>query len=114
MTRPVEEEIELELATLARVGDELVDRELLSPDGDQEAMVVALHRLLALCPARMLGVSLSDLIGDRRIINQPGTSDEYPNWRVPLSGPDGVPISLEDVMAAALPRRIAARMLSRG
>jgi len=75
-------------------------------------MVVALHRFLALTPSKMLGGALADLIGDRRIINQPGTSNEYPNWRVPLSGPDGVPILLEDVMKAALPRRIAARMLN--
>ena len=29
--------------------------------------------------------------------NQPGTTDEYPNWRVPLTGPDGRPVMLEDV-----------------
>lgn len=29
--------------------------------------------------------------------NQPGTTNEYPNWRVPLSGPDGAPMWLEDV-----------------
>ncbi len=112
LTRPVEEEFEQELAMLAMVGEELIDRGLLAPDGDQEAMVVALHRYLAQTPSKMLGVALADLIGDRRIINQPGTSNEYPNWRVPLAGPDGVPILLEDVMKAALPRRIAARMLN--
>ena len=42
--------------------------------------------------------ALADLVGDRRIINQPGTSDEYPNWRLPLAGPDGVPLPLEDVL----------------
>ena len=51
--------------------------------------MVALHRYLRLTPSRMLGVALADLVGDRRIINQPGTSDEYPNWRLPLTGPDG-------------------------
>lgn len=114
LTRPVEEETEQELATLAMVGEELIDRGLLAPDGDQEAMVLALHRFLAQTSAKMLGVALADLVGDRRIINQPGTNDEYPNWRVPLAGGDGRPISLEDVMRAALPRRIAARMLHQG
>ena len=33
--------------------------------------------------------------------NQPGTIDEYPNWRVPLSGPDGDPILLEQVFSSA-------------
>ena len=93
------------------VGEELIDRGLLAPGGDQGAMVVALHRFLAQTPAKMLGVALADLVGDRRIINQPGTNDEYPNWRLPLADGDGQPISLEDVMKAALPRRIAARML---
>ena len=111
LTRPVEEETEQELATLAMVGEELIDRGLLAPGGDQGAMVVALHRFLAQTPAKMLGVALADLVGDRRIINQPGTNDEYPNWRLPLADGDGQPISLEDVMKAALPRRIAARML---
>jgi 4-alpha-glucanotransferase len=114
LTRPVAEETEQELATLAMVGEELIDRGLLAPEGDQEAMVVALHRFLAQTPAKMLGVALADLVGDRRIINQPGTNDEYPNWRVPLAGADGRPITLDAAMAAALPRRIAARMLHGG
>lgn len=25
------------------------------------------------------------------------TTDEYPNWRVPLTGPDGQPMLLEDI-----------------
>ena len=51
----------------------------------------ALHRYLTLTPARLLCVALTDAVGDRRTQNQPGTTDEYPNWRVPLSGPDGAP-----------------------
>ena len=34
---------------------------------------------------------------DRRTQNQPGTTDEYPNWRVRLTGPDGRAVMLEDV-----------------
>ena len=45
-------------------------------------------------------------MGERRTQNQPGTTNEYPNWRVPLAGPDGNRIFLEDVFtdrrAAAL------------
>ena len=70
--------------------------------------MVALHRYLRLTPSRMLGVALADLVGDRRIINQPGTSDEYPNWRLPLTGPDGALLPLEDGAhrrARAAPRR---------
>ena len=35
------------------------------------------------------GVSLADAVGDRRPQNLPGTTDEYPNWRVPLCDGDG-------------------------
>lgn len=60
-------------------------------------MVVALHRLAAWSPARLLAVSLPDLVGDVVTQNQPGTNDEYPNWRIPLCGADGKPVLLEDL-----------------
>ena len=75
----------------------LVERGSLEPDADVEATVAALHCYLARTPARLLCVALTDAVGDRRTQNQPGTTDEYPNWRVPLSGPDGEPMLLEDV-----------------
>jgi 4-alpha-glucanotransferase len=52
-------------------------------------------------------VAVPDLVGDRRSVNQPGTQDEYPNWRVPLSGPEGEPVLLEDIVGAELPRLLA-------
>ena len=36
---------------------------------------------------KLLALSLADAVGDVRTQNQPGTTDEYPNWRVPLGGP---------------------------
>ena len=51
-------------------------------------------------PSRLLCVALTDAVGDRQAQNQPGTLDEYPNWRVPLTGPDGSPMLLEDVLAS--------------
>jgi 4-alpha-glucanotransferase len=77
---------------------ELRERGLLEEGGGVEEVVRALHRYLALTPARLLSVALTDAVGDRRTQNQPGTTDEYPNWRVPLSGPDGKPLRLEDLM----------------
>jgi len=50
-------------------------------DGD---VVVAMHAALAASPARLLGVSLYDVLGEVRQPNMPGTVDEYPNWRLPL------------------------------
>jgi 4-alpha-glucanotransferase len=99
LTRPVEQELaaaEAEqaawLAELRRVG-------LLSKHADEEQTVLALHQYLGRTPSRLLGLALTDAVGDKRTQNQPGTTDEYPNWRVPLSGPDGRPILLEDVFS---------------
>jgi 4-alpha-glucanotransferase len=97
LTRPVAEELEDDrvqqaawMAELRRVG-------LLDDEAGLEETVVALHQYLGRTPSRLLGVSLTDAVGDRRTQNQPGTTDEYPNWRLPLAGPDGRPMLLEDV-----------------
>jgi 4-alpha-glucanotransferase len=68
--------------------------------------VLALYRYLGRTPSKLLALSLADAVGDVRTQNQPGTIDEYPNWRVPLRGPDNRKLLLEDVFrdpqAAAL------------
>ncbi|HEY5148556.1 MAG TPA: 4-alpha-glucanotransferase, partial [Mycobacterium sp.] len=69
-------------------------------DADVQATVLALHRYLTWTPSKLICVALSDLVGDRRTQNQPGTIDEYPNWRVPLAGPDGRLLPLEDVFTS--------------
>jgi 4-alpha-glucanotransferase len=102
LTRPVEEERAVEEAAIQRVRSVLAERGLLGEGPGMEAMLVGLHRWLAQTPSRMLAVALPDLVGDRRAINQPGTSDEYPNWRLPLAGPDGHPIDLDDIREAEL------------
>ncbi|MBW8484182.1 4-alpha-glucanotransferase [Actinomadura parmotrematis] len=66
-------------------------------DRHDAEVVAALHGLLAATPARLLGVALADAVGERRTQNQPGTVDEYPNWRVPLAGPGGTPLLLDDL-----------------
>ncbi|WP_336052284.1 4-alpha-glucanotransferase [Streptomyces sp. CA2R101] len=80
---------------------ELVRRGLL-PEGaaDEEAAVRAVHRFLLRTPARMVGVWLPDAVGDRRPQNLPGTWQEYPNWRLPIAGPDGRPCTLEELAAS--------------
>jgi 4-alpha-glucanotransferase len=55
-------------------------------------------RFLADTPARLLMVSLEDVLGDVEQVNLPGTIDEHPNWRRRLSVP------LEDLLkSSALP-----------
>jgi 4-alpha-glucanotransferase len=102
LTRPVEAELESDraelaawLAELRRVG--LLGENDSEHEQDPEPIVLALHRYLGRTPSRLLGVALTDAVGDRRTQNQPGTTDEYPNWRVPLTGPDGRRVMLEDV-----------------
>lgn len=70
--------------------------------------VEALYRYLVRSRARLLNVALTDLIGDTRIQNQPGTSWEYPNWRIPLSGTDGRPVLLQDALATPRAEGLAA------
>ena len=97
LTRPVEQELAAAEAERAAWIAELRRVGLLSKHADVEETVLALHKYLGRTPSRLLGLALTDAVGDQRTQNQPGTTDEYPNWRVPLSGPDGRPVLLEDV-----------------
>ena len=107
LTRPLDEEVAADEAERESWLDEVRSRGLLPPGADSEQTVEALHRYLTLTPARLLCVALTDAVGDRRTQNQPGTTDEYPNWRVPLSGPDERPMLLEDVLASDRAMRLA-------
>lgn len=111
LTRPAEEELasdriqqEAWLAELRRVG-------LLGESTDDvEQVVVALYRYLGRTPSKLLALSLADAVGDLRTQNQPGTTDEYPNWRVPLRGPDGRKLLLEDVFEDPIAATLAEAM----
>ncbi|BBY83635.1 4-alpha-glucanotransferase [Mycolicibacterium pulveris] len=106
LTRPAEEELAADRRQQAAWLDELRRVGLLGGSPGVDEIVGALHRYLGRTPSRLLTLSLADAVGDRRTQNQPGTTDEYPNWRVPLSGPDGTKRLVEDVFtndrAAAL------------
>jgi 4-alpha-glucanotransferase len=87
----------------------LVQEGLLPGEGrpDPDAFTAALYGYLAKTPALLIGVSLAEAVGERRSQNMPGTTTEYPNWRLPLSGPDGAPVLLEDLPANARVRAVA-------
>jgi 4-alpha-glucanotransferase len=72
-----------------------------------EEFTVALYAYLTRTPAMLIGVSLADAAGDRRPQNMPGTVDEYPNWRIPLTDRDGKPVLLEDLPGHAGIRTVA-------
>jgi 4-alpha-glucanotransferase len=58
---------------------------LTTPDSTPEEIVVAMHGALARTPCRLVVASLYDVLGELRQPNLPGTTDEYPNWRMPLA-----------------------------
>jgi 4-alpha-glucanotransferase len=125
LTRPFEDELAVDraeqeawLSELRRVGllrnstDEPLARRAKSTHKGPavDDVVLALHRYLGRTPSKLLALSLSDAVGDRRTQNQPGTTDEYPNWRVPLRGPSGRQILLEDVFRDRRAATLAAAM----
>lgn len=77
---------------------------------DPREVMLALHRFLRQTPSKVLLANLVDAVGERRMQNQPGTIDEYPNWRVPLGDSTGKPLPLEAIFEAELPTEIAAVM----
>ncbi len=107
LTRPLEEEVASDDAERESWLVALRSAGLLGERADLEQTVEALHRYLTRTPARLVCVALTDAVGDRRTQNQPGTTDEYPNWRVPLSGPDERPLLLEDVLGSERAARLA-------
>jgi 4-alpha-glucanotransferase len=99
LTRPAEHELEDDRAEQAAWMAELRRVGLLGADADEQQVILGLYRYLGRTPSRLLALALTDAVGDKRTQNQPGTTNEYPNWRVPLTGPDGTPMLLEDVLA---------------
>ncbi|WP_043442083.1 4-alpha-glucanotransferase [Arthrobacter sp. L77] len=100
LSRPVEEEQAEDRAVQEKFLDLLRERHLLAdgPAGVPET-VEALHAFIGQTPSILLGVALADAVGERRTQNQPGTSDEYPNWRIPLADADGRAVLVEDLVA---------------
>ncbi|MCF3964493.1 4-alpha-glucanotransferase [Streptomyces fuscigenes] len=101
LTRPLAEEQAGDRAEVAAWLAELTRLGLLpSGPGDEEEEIRAVHRFLLDTPARMVGVWLPDTVGDRRPQNLPGTSDQYPNWRLPVADARGTPVTLEELAAS--------------
>jgi 4-alpha-glucanotransferase len=103
LERSEAEEREEHEATLEKMMGLLRERGLLPESGFgnhelEERTIEALHRLLAQTPSALLGVALVDAVGERRVQNQPGTTEAlYPNWQVPLGDPAGKPVYLDDL-----------------
>ncbi|MBV2366553.1 4-alpha-glucanotransferase [Streptomonospora nanhaiensis] len=115
LSRPAADERADAEAAVAAWRDRLVGLGLLDPGVDPlsepATVVTALHAYLAQTPARLIGVALTDVVGDRRMQNQPGTSDAYPNWRIPLTSAEGEPVLLDELIADPRLAETARRVL---
>jgi 4-alpha-glucanotransferase len=109
LTRPEAEERAAAQAELAGWLAMLAREGLLPRAGAPSAQefTAALYGFLTRTPAVLIGVSLADAAGERRPQNMPGTVDEYPNWRIPLTGADGQPVLLDDLPAHPGVRAVA-------
>jgi 4-alpha-glucanotransferase len=107
LVRPEDEERARDEADRAAWADTLRARGLLREGAGERETVEALHRYVAATPARLLGVALTDAVGDVRAQNQPGTDRQYPNWLLPLADGDGRPVLLEELATSERVRSLA-------
>ena len=103
LTGPVEEFQASATAERQAMLDRLVESELITPeiaadvDDHIQEIVEAMHKMLLRLPSVLLQAALVDGVGETRSQNQPGTSSEYCNWRVPLAGPDHKVVHTDEV-----------------
>ena len=103
LTGPVEEFQASATAERQAMLDRLVESELITPeiaadvDNHIQEIVEAMHKMLLHSPSVLLQAALVDGVGETRSQNQPGTSSEYRNWRVPLAGPDHKAVHTDEV-----------------
>ena len=83
---------------------------LVGAEPTDDELVEALHLAVAATPSRLVLVAPGDVVGDLRQPNLPGTTDAYPNWRLPLADAAGTPIPLEQVLDDARLTRLAAHL----
>lgn len=66
-------------------------------EGHVQEIVEAMHAMLTDTPSLLLQAALVDGVGECRSQNQPGTSSEYSNWRVPLADGEGHVVHTDEV-----------------
>lgn len=82
-----------------RMLERLRERKLIDEDSPERVKVEALYRYIAQAPCELEVVALVDAVGELRTQNQPGTNNEYPNWRVPLADGTEKVVLVEDLAA---------------
>ncbi|MDO5034003.1 MAG: 4-alpha-glucanotransferase [Actinomycetaceae bacterium] len=92
---------ELEMFTARMIEYGLLDEE---HRYEEQPLIDALYRYIAMTPSRLLAVSLVDIVRERRPQNFPGTSSEYPNWQIPLGDETGKEVTFEQMTPESLAR----------
>lgn len=77
----------------------LRERKLIDENSPERVKVEALYRYIAQAPCELEAVALVDAVGELRTQNQPGTNNEYPNWRLPLADGTEKVVLIEDLSA---------------
>jgi 4-alpha-glucanotransferase len=92
--------IEPDEPALERLRGKLMGLTGLGPEAPVDEVIVAAHRRLAAAPSALVGATLEDALALRRRPNLPGTTDERPNWSIPL------PLPLGEVFSDPLVSRV--------
>lgn len=108
LSEPVEHVRRAARAEREQMVEALRGRGLVGPQPSERETVEALHAWVLESPAALVGVSLADAVGERRAQNQPGTDQEYPNWKVPLADGAGQVVLVEELFENARLRSLAA------
>ncbi|MFT8638431.1 4-alpha-glucanotransferase [Bifidobacterium sp.] len=75
-----------------------IKREWLTDIREHEQDIVeGQYKALCASPCKLLAVSIADGVGEGRTQNQPGTNNEYPNWRIPLADSNGDVVPVEEL-----------------
>ena len=77
--------------------ERLREHGIIGSEASEQEIIEGIHAYVCHTPSRLVGVSLTDAVGDMRTQNQPGTDQEYPNWRIPLADRDGNIVLLDDL-----------------
>ena len=73
----------------------------LADDAPAEEVVAGTCQLLASTPSMLVTAALDDALAVKERPNMPGTTDQWPNWSIPL------PLPLEEIQDDSRPRRMA-------
>ena len=86
----------------------LREREWIIEDYEDEDLIAGVHRMVMASRALLTGVAITDAVGEMRAQNVPGTFQEYPNWEIPLTDRNGVPVLLDGLFEHPRMRRLVA------